>query len=179
MPSIILAKLGRTKIRHQWRFIFRWVSFWIIYFSSNCIRDWKFWILYLDVAGEASFDVVTTDYKTYAGIYTCQNLLFFKRQSATILSRTTKLDEGILKKVNKKNFIFVLYIYVTVIMFQMRYMFDEHLTDLQLKTIRHDNCNGASSQILLTVKSNLASSINFSRTVPTLPSMIVTNSKEV
>jgi len=54
---------------------------------------------FLDIAGSASFDVVTTDYNTFAGIYTCQNLLFFKRQSATLLSRTNKINEESLKKV--------------------------------------------------------------------------------
>lgn len=62
----------------------------------------------------------------------------------------------------------------------MRHMFEENVSHLQLSTISHDNCNEANSQILLAVKSNLASSINFSRMVPTLPTMTMTNSnKEV
>lgn len=62
----------------------------------------------------------------------------------------------------------------------MRHMFEENLNDLDLNTISHDNCNEANSQILLAVKSNLASSINFSRIVPTLPTMtIIDSDKEV
>lgn len=56
-------------------------------------------------------------------------------------------------------------------LFQMRDIFDEHIGDLELDTIRHDTCNEANSQIQLKVKSNLASSIKFSRTVPTVPGM--------
>lgn len=51
----------------------------------------------------------------------------------------------------------------------MRHIFDTHIGDLELDTISHDSCNEANSQILLKVKSNLASSIKFSRTIPTVP----------
>lgn len=51
----------------------------------------------------------------------------------------------------------------------MRHIFDEHIGDLELDTIKHDTCNVANSQIQLKVKSNLKSSIEFSRTVPTVP----------
>lgn len=99
MSLTILAKLRPTKIRRQWRLIFRWVSlnFKRILFFGRKLAN----LFFIDVAGSASFDVVTTDYETYAGIYTCQNLLFFKRHSATFLSRTNRLDEDILKKVNE------------------------------------------------------------------------------
>lgn len=55
---------------------------------------------------------------------------------------------------------------------------EENLNDLRLNRIRHDNCNAANSQVLLTVKSNLASSINFSQMVPTLPSLTDFNVSE-
>lgn len=57
----------------------------------------------------------------------------------------------------------------------MRSMFDDNISGLQLNTIRHDTCNEANSQILLKVKSNLASSLKFSRTVPMLPNMTILN----
>ncbi|KAJ6646755.1 UBX domain-containing protein 1, partial [Pseudolycoriella hygida] len=114
----------------------------------------------LNIVGSSSFDVVMTDYKTYAGIFTCQNLFFLKRQSVTFLSRTNKLDKELLTK--------------------MRNLFEQNIGNIYLNTIRHDNCNEASSQILLKVKSHLESSINFSQSVTTVPSMthFITNDKK-
>lgn len=43
--------------------------------------------------GAATFSILDTDYDTYAGLFTCQKLPFSHRQSATILSRTPKLDK--------------------------------------------------------------------------------------
>nr|XP_023025211.1 uncharacterized protein LOC111513262 [Leptinotarsa decemlineata] len=54
----------------------------------------------LSVAGSSSFTVFTTDYDTYAGIFTCQKITFSNRQSATILSRTRSLDKMYIDKVS-------------------------------------------------------------------------------
>ncbi|XP_019876691.2 apolipoprotein D [Aethina tumida] len=56
----------------------------------------------LSVAGSSSFTVFSTDYDTYAGIYSCQSLTFANRQSATILSRTKTLDKMYLDKLRSK-----------------------------------------------------------------------------
>lgn len=53
----------------------------------------------------------------------------------------------------------------------MSHMFDENIGDLKLNPISHDNCYEANSQILLKVKSTLQSSIHFSRTSSTVPSI--------
>ncbi|CAH0549531.1 unnamed protein product [Brassicogethes aeneus] len=57
----------------------------------------------LSVAGTASFTVFTTDYDTFAGIYSCQTLTTIgNRQSATILSRTRTLDKMYSDKIRSK-----------------------------------------------------------------------------
>lgn len=47
----------------------------------------------LNIFGSSSFTVFSTDYDTYAGIFTCQNLGLFHRLSATLLSRSPTLDQ--------------------------------------------------------------------------------------
>ncbi|CAG9814896.1 unnamed protein product [Phaedon cochleariae] len=56
----------------------------------------------LSVAGSSSFTIFSTDYDTYAGIFTCQKLTFAHRQSATILSRTKSLDKIYVDKIRNK-----------------------------------------------------------------------------
>nr|XP_023022010.1 apolipoprotein D-like [Leptinotarsa decemlineata] len=56
----------------------------------------------LSVAGSSSFTVFTTDYDTYAGIFTCQKITFSNRQSATILSRTRSLDKMYIDKIRNR-----------------------------------------------------------------------------
>ncbi|XP_057664569.1 apolipoprotein D-like [Diorhabda carinulata] len=56
----------------------------------------------LSVAGSSSFTVFSTDYETYAGIFTCQKIAFSHRQSATILSRTKTLDSMYITKLRNK-----------------------------------------------------------------------------
>lgn len=51
------------------------------------------------VGGRATFEVFSTDYQTYAGVFTCQDLMFMRRQSATMLSRTRSMSQDIIKKV--------------------------------------------------------------------------------
>ncbi|KAK9875939.1 hypothetical protein WA026_011041 [Henosepilachna vigintioctopunctata] len=48
--------------------------------------------------GSSNWTVVTTDYSTYALIFTCQKLTFANRQSATILSRDKTLDKDVIVK---------------------------------------------------------------------------------
>ncbi|XP_012278252.1 apolipoprotein D isoform X2 [Orussus abietinus] len=48
----------------------------------------------LSVAGKASHVIFSTDYDSYAGIFTCQKMAFAHRQSATILSRYRDLDKS-------------------------------------------------------------------------------------
>ncbi|CAG5024496.1 unnamed protein product [Parnassius apollo] len=56
----------------------------------------------LSVAGSASYTVLSTDYTTYAAIFTCQKLAFAHRRSATILSRTKELDKMYVDKMRTK-----------------------------------------------------------------------------
>jgi len=53
----------------------------------------------LGVAGDASYVVFSTDYDSYAGVFTCQRLAFAHRHSATILSRKKTLDSAVILKV--------------------------------------------------------------------------------
>ncbi|XP_045466228.1 apolipoprotein D-like [Harmonia axyridis] len=52
----------------------------------------------LNVAGSSNFTIISTDYDSYALIFTCQKLAFANRQSATILSRDKVLDKDLLIK---------------------------------------------------------------------------------
>ncbi|XP_068623489.1 apolipoprotein D-like [Battus philenor] len=56
----------------------------------------------LSVAGSASYTILSTDYGTYAAIFTCQKLAFAHRRSATILSRTKELDKMFVDKMRSK-----------------------------------------------------------------------------
>jgi lipocalin len=56
----------------------------------------------LNIAGEADFIVFMTDYTTYAGIFTCQKILFGHTKSATILSRKPTLDKAVINQVRQK-----------------------------------------------------------------------------
>lgn len=53
----------------------------------------------VDIAGEADFVVFMTDYENYAGIFTCQKILFGHTKSASILSRKPTLDKVIINQV--------------------------------------------------------------------------------
>lgn len=55
--------------------------------------------LFVDIAGEADFVVFMTDYENYAGIFTCQKILFGHTKSASILSRKPTLDKVIINQV--------------------------------------------------------------------------------
>lgn len=46
--------------------------------------------------------IFATDYDNYAGIFTCQKITLFHRQSATILSRTRDLDKAYVEKLRAK-----------------------------------------------------------------------------
>lgn len=61
----------------------------------------------VDIAGEADFVVFMTDYDNYAGIFTCQKILFGHTKSASILSRKPTLDKVIVNQV-KPHFYFAL-----------------------------------------------------------------------
>ncbi|OXA45521.1 apolipoprotein D [Folsomia candida] len=56
----------------------------------------------LNIAGEADFLVFMTDYSSYAGIFTCQKILFGHTKSATILSRKPTLDKAVVNQVRQK-----------------------------------------------------------------------------
>jgi lipocalin len=56
----------------------------------------------LNIAGESDFVVFMTDYVNYAGIFTCQKILFGHTKSATILSRKPTLDKAIINQVRQK-----------------------------------------------------------------------------
>ncbi|XKL64706.1 hypothetical protein PGB90_004792 [Kerria lacca] len=56
----------------------------------------------LNVAGKSSFVVFITDYDNYAGIYTCQQIGFTHRHSATVLSRKTTLDKTYIDKIRNR-----------------------------------------------------------------------------
>jgi len=56
----------------------------------------------LNVAGEANFVVFMTDYNSYAGIFSCQRILFGHVKSASIISRTPQLDQEIVMKIRNR-----------------------------------------------------------------------------
>jgi len=56
----------------------------------------------LNIAGEADFVVFMTDYENYAGIFTCQKILFGHTKSASILSRKPTLDKVIINQLRQK-----------------------------------------------------------------------------
>jgi len=56
----------------------------------------------LNIAGEADFLVFMTDYDNYAGIFTCQKILFGHTKSATILARKSTLDKAVINQVRQK-----------------------------------------------------------------------------
>jgi len=56
----------------------------------------------MNLAGDAEFLVYMTDYTQYAGVYTCQKILFGHTKSATILSRTNKLDEAVINQLRQR-----------------------------------------------------------------------------
>lgn len=65
-----------------------------------------FHYLLTDVAGDSEFVVFMTDYGQYAGIFTCQKILFGHTKSATILSRTPTLEKAVVNQVGfyRENF---------------------------------------------------------------------------
>lgn len=56
----------------------------------------------MSVAGKADYIIFSTDYENYAGIYSCQPLLFGHRRTASILSRKPTLDQVFINKVRSK-----------------------------------------------------------------------------
>jgi len=56
----------------------------------------------LNLAGDAEFLVYMTDYENYAGIFTCQKILFGHTKSATILSRKPTLDKAVVNQLRQR-----------------------------------------------------------------------------
>ncbi|CAG7786991.1 unnamed protein product [Allacma fusca] len=56
----------------------------------------------LNLAGDAEFLVYMTDYDNYAGIFTCQKILFGHTKSATILSRKPVLEKAVVNQLRQK-----------------------------------------------------------------------------
>jgi lipocalin len=56
----------------------------------------------MNIAGESEFVVFMTDYKNYAGIFTCQKILFGHTKCGSILSRKPTLDQAIINSVRQK-----------------------------------------------------------------------------
>lgn len=56
----------------------------------------------IGVGGRATFEIFATDYQTYAGAFTCQDLMFMRRQSATLLSRTRTLPRDVVQMVRAR-----------------------------------------------------------------------------
>jgi hypothetical protein len=57
--------------------------------------------IFSGLAGSASYIVFMTDYENYGGLFTCQKLGFAHRQSASILSRSPRLDKMYVDKVRE------------------------------------------------------------------------------
>ncbi|KAL0266674.1 UNVERIFIED_CONTAM: hypothetical protein PYX00_009158 [Menopon gallinae] len=55
-----------------------------------------------NIIGGATYTVFMTDHKSYAGIFTCQELPFAHRQSISILSKTKTLDQADLDKIHRR-----------------------------------------------------------------------------
>lgn len=77
-------------------------------FNLACILISCF-AFYKDIAGEADFVVFMTDYENYAGIFTCQKILFGHTKSASILSRKPTLDKVIINQVKIKLYFIILF----------------------------------------------------------------------
>jgi len=56
----------------------------------------------LNVAGDADLTIFTTDYDNYAGMMSCQKILFGHTKCATILSRKPTLEKSIVNQVRQK-----------------------------------------------------------------------------
>lgn len=52
--------------------------------------------------GPATFDVFATDYTHFAGVFSCQPVLFLHRHSATFMSRTPTLSADTLRRVSAR-----------------------------------------------------------------------------
>jgi len=56
----------------------------------------------LNIAGESDFLIFDTDYNNFAGVFTCQKILFGHTKSASILSRKPTLDRAIINSLRQK-----------------------------------------------------------------------------
>ncbi|XP_050437247.1 uncharacterized protein LOC126843642 [Adelges cooleyi] len=72
--------------------------------------------------GKASFNVFATDYVTYAGVYTCQDMPACNKHSITILSRTKDLDKANSDKI-------------------MELILSAKVHPSEFKTVDHSNCD--------------------------------------
>lgn len=59
-------------------------------------------MLYLDVAGDADLTIFATDYDNYAGMLTCQKILFGHTKCGSILSRKPTLEKAVVNQVCNK-----------------------------------------------------------------------------
>ncbi|EEB16947.1 hypothetical protein Phum_PHUM448350 [Pediculus humanus corporis] len=84
-------------------------------------------VLFSDVIGVASYVVLLTDYQNYAGVFSCQQLAFAHRRSATILSRTPFLNHTYLETIHKK-------------------LEEFNINPFDLSMINHEKCSEVSSE---------------------------------
>ena len=52
--------------------------------------------------GDQDYQVMMTDYDSYAAVWSCQRILFGHRESAQIMSRKPTLDNMIIQKIRKR-----------------------------------------------------------------------------
>ena len=52
--------------------------------------------------GDQNYQVMMTDYDSYAAVWSCQRLLFGHRESGQIMSRKPTLDNQIVQKIRKR-----------------------------------------------------------------------------
>ncbi|KAG4079681.1 hypothetical protein HA402_009067 [Bradysia odoriphaga] len=86
--------------------------------------------------GTILFEVITTDYETYAAVTTCQNVLWLlKRQTTTFLSRTKHISEETLEKIKSK-------------------VQSQKISNPLLKSVSHVSCLAEKSRELFKINSN-------------------------
>lgn len=52
--------------------------------------------------GDQNYQVIMTDYESYAAVWSCQRILFGHRESAQIMSRKPTLDNAIVQKIRNR-----------------------------------------------------------------------------
>jgi apolipoprotein D and lipocalin family protein len=107
----------------------------------------------LSVAGKASFVVFSTDYRNYAGIYSCQKIPLGNRHSVTILSRSRTLDKQYVDKVRNR-------------------IASSNVNPFDLTIVNQNDCSNLNSTMRVEINGNTFSSQNIGEAVRKVGSKI-------